>query len=176
MALTEERVSTFRTNDQDTSGLAVSPQAAEWTVTATSAAADPAAVSQAAVTGKAHYITAIHASFSEAHVDLLIFDAGGELLVVREDVGRHNAVDKAIGYAMLEERLPLDAKVLIVSGRTSFEILQKALVARIPIVAGVSAASSLAVEFAAQSNMTLIGFLRESKMNVYTGAERVIGT
>jgi hypothetical protein len=78
MALTEERVSTFRTNDQDTSGLAVSPQAAEWTVTATSAAADPAAVSKAAVTGKAHYITAIHASFDTAHIDLLIFDAGGE--------------------------------------------------------------------------------------------------
>ena len=86
-----------------------------------------------------------------------IFNVAGELLVVREDVG------------------PLDANVLIVSGRTSFEIVQKALVAQIPIVAGVSAASSLAVEFAAQSNMTLVGFLRDSKMNVYAGAERVIG-
>ena len=102
-----------------------------------------------------------------------LYDLEGERLVVREDVGRHNAVDKAIGHAFLLERLPLDEHVLMVSGRTSFEIVQKALVARIPIVAGVSAPSSLAVDLAAQSNMTLIGFLRGSSMNVYAGADRL---
>jgi FdhD protein len=102
-----------------------------------------------------------------------IFDAGGETLVVREDVGRHNAVDKAIGHMLLAEKLPLTGAVLVVSGRTSFEIVQKALVARIAVVAGVSAASSLAVDFAARSNMTLVGFLRGDRMNVYSGADRI---
>jgi len=103
-----------------------------------------------------------------------IFDLNGEPKIVREDIGRHNAVDKAIGRAFLDDQLPLDRHLLLVSGRTSFEIMQKALAAGIPIVASVSAPSTLAMEFARESNQTLIGFLRPPSFNVYSHVERVI--
>ena len=103
-----------------------------------------------------------------------IFHLSGELKIVREDIGRHNAVDKAIGRAFLDGLLPLNRHALLVSGRASFEIVQKALAAGISIVAAVSTPSTLAVDFARESNQTLIGFLRPPSFNVYSHIERVI--
>lgn len=98
----------------------------------------------------------------------------GSLLAAREDIGRHNAVDKVIGWAVLEQRFPLAATVLVVSGRTSFEIVQKALRAGIAFVAGVSAASSLAARLAEEEGMTLVGFLRGERCTVYAHPERIV--
>ncbi|MFI7596490.1 formate dehydrogenase accessory sulfurtransferase FdhD [Actinoplanes sp. NPDC049681] len=102
-----------------------------------------------------------------------LFTPDGELVVMREDVGRHNAVDKVVGWALREGRLPLNGHVLLVSGRASFELTQKAWMAGIPLLAAVSAPSTLAAELADEAGMTLVGFLRGRSMNVYTGSQRV---
>jgi len=146
------------------------------TVSTYDVAADAASVDAAMIASFPDALRAQQAVFEKTgglHGAGLFDAATGELLVLREDVGRHNAVDKVVGWAVLGDRLPLSGTVLMVSGRASFELVQKAVMAGIPMLTAVSAPSSLAVELAESSGLTLVGFLRGASMNVYTRADRV---
>jgi FdhD protein len=126
----------------------------------------------AALPGRLRAVQPAFAATGGLHACAL-FDRAGELELVREDVGRHNALDKVLGRALLDRRLPLGASGLLLSGRLAFELVQKALVAGVPLVAGIGAPSSLAVECAERGGITLVGFLRADRMNVYTHPERL---
>lgn len=140
---------------------------------------DPVQVSAAALTAMPDQLRAaqdVFASTGGLHAAAL-FDitAGGAMQVVREDIGRHNAVDKVIGWALERRRIPLSGTVLLVSGRASFELTQKAVMAGVPVLAAVSAPSSLAVDLAGECGLTLVAFLRGDSMNIYSRADRIIG-